>query len=126
LPQSGVHTPPIQVVHGGHVVQSAGQVLQSSLQDGSHKPLPQFGWHVAGVPAIQVVHARHPQSAGQLLQSSQAGLQMPLPQSGEQAPAMQLLQSPHPQSAGQVLQFSQAGSQVPSPQADTQEPFSQF
>ena len=68
-------------------------------------------WHAS-------VQGSHPQSAGQLLQSSQAGSQIPFPQFGLQVPpGVQVAHGPQPQSDGQLLQFSQAGSHVPSPQA---------
>lgn len=63
------------------------------------------------------VHGSQPQSAGQFVQSSQAGSQNPSPHVGWQAPMTQsCVHGVQPQSAWQLLQFSHAGSQVPSPQ----------
>jgi len=68
---------------------------------------------------MHVSQTGQPQSAGQLLQSSQNGSQNPFPQSGVHmnVVGLQELHVPHPQSAAQLKQFSQAGSHVPSPQA---------
>jgi len=99
-------------------------VLQSSLQSGSHVPLPQFDTHA---PPSQCVHAAHPQSDAQVLQfSPQAGSHVPLPQFDTHDPLSQWVHAAQPQSDGQVVQFSpHAASHVPLPQFDTHDPATQ-
>ena len=86
--------------------------------------MPQSGVHT---PPRHELHAPQPQSAAQLLQSSQVGLQVPSPQAdATHVPFSQFcVQGTHPQSPGQVLQSSQAGSQTPFPQVDWHTPATQ-
>ena len=70
------------------------------------------------MPAMQFcVQGAQPQSAGQLEQFSQDGLQVPSPHVDWQAPITHTcVHELQAQSAGQLEQFSQVGLQVPSPQ----------
>lgn len=127
-PQSGVHTPLTQVEHGGHVLQSDGQVSQFSPHSAWHTPLPQSGLQM---PFVQVVHNGHAHSAAvHVLQFSQ-GAHVPSPQADWQSYTVPFRtqfskQSSQPQSDGQLLQSSQAGLQMLSPQASSQLPNTQL
>ena len=80
-----VHAQPYGSPCCGHMPQSAGQDVQSSVD--SHVPFPQAGWQVAGEPAVsQNSSPAHGQSPAHAMQSS-LPVQHPSPQASAQSSA---------------------------------------